>query len=454
MQLNINPLNQTDRYLIYRPLVRLAFIGNRAMADICERIAQGEVDKEDPNYTKVLDFLRSVHFMQEDPPLPPSKTQGEFRPILAVLLMTNRCQLRCIYCYADAGEVPEQDLDAETGRAAIDIVYENARQTGADTFEVSFHGGGEPTLTWEAIKDCTAYAREKPLPARITLTSNGIWSPAQCRWIMANLDGVSLSMDGRQDTQDQQRPFISGIGSFDIVWRNIQAMDAQGFDYALRLTATEPFENFPKEIVYLCQETACKHFHVEPTFHIQRGMHGDPLSGDGEAFVDAFLEGVNVAEAAGRTLMYSGGRLGLVTDTFCTAPYQALIVNPLGQLVTCYELAGRDHPMNEISVVGSLTPSEMTLDKVHRQRLHGLIAARRDACQDCLCYWSCAGDCYVRALPGPEADVRVRGERCEINRQITLGLLLRQIARGNGVWYAPLGGMSSSKKNQSESALL
>jgi len=454
MQLNIIPLNQTDRYLIYRPLVRLAFIGNKKMADICERIAQGEVDKEDPNYTKALDFLRSVHFMQEDPPPPPSKTQGEFRPILAVLLMTNRCQLRCIYCYADAGEVPEQDLDAKVGQAAIDIVHENAQQTGAKYFEVSFHGGGEPTLTWEAIKDCTAYARGKPLPARITLTSNGVWSPTQCTWIMENLDRVSLSMDGRQGTQDQQRPFLSGIGSFEIVWRNIQAMDAQGFDYALRLTATAPFENFPKEIEYLCQETACQHFHVEPTFHIQRGMHGDLLPGEGQAFVDAFLEGLSVAEAAGRSLMYSGGRLGLVTDTFCTAPFQALIVNPLGQLVTCYELAGRDHPMNAISVVGSLTPSEMTLDKDQRHRLHGLIAARRDACQDCFCYWSCAGDCYVRALPGPEADVRVRGERCEINRGITLGLLLRQIARGNGVWYAPLNTEVNPANSQGTRILL
>lgn len=261
-------------------------------------------------------------------------------------------------------------------------------------------------------------------------------------------------MDGRQVTQNRQRPFLSGSGSFDIVWRNIQAMDAQGFDYALRLTATAPFENFPREIDFLCQETACQHFHVEPTFHIQRGTHGDPLPGDGDAFVDAFLEGVNVAEAAGRTLMYSGGRLGLVTDTFCTAPFQALIVNPLGQLVTCYELAGRDHPMNAISVVGGLTPSEMTLDETQRQRLHRLIAARRATCQDCFCYWSCAGDCYVRALPGPDCDASERGERCEINRGIIKGLLLRQIARGNGVWYAPLNAGAAAEVLPIESNLL
>jgi uncharacterized protein len=406
------------------------------MADLCRDIAKGDAAIYHLQDSKALSFLKSVHFLQEDLP-PPPKTPTHFQPTLAVLLLTNRCQLRCIYCYADAGEVPEMDLSPELGKAGIDIVYENAQRQLASYFEVSFHGGGEPTVAWRTIEDCTAYAREKSLPARVTLTSNGVWSQGQCRWIMDHLDGVSLSMDGRRQTQNDQRPFLSGKGSFDVVWRNIRAMDERGFDYAIRLTATEPWENFPKEIEFLSQETGCKHFHVEPTFHIQRGTHGDPLSGDGKGFVDAFLQAVDVADMTGRTLMYSGGRLGLLTDTFCTAPYQALIVNPLGHLVSCYELAGREHPMNALSVIGQLKQREIFLDETRREHLHKLLRDRRDACQDCFCYWSCAGDCYVRALPGPDADVSIRRERCTINRGITQGLLLRQIAKGNGVWYAP-----------------
>jgi len=436
MHLYTVPLDQSNKYLIYRPLLRLAFVGNRAMADLCRDIAEGDAGIRHLQDSKALGFLKSVHFLQEDPP-PPSETPTVFDPTLAVLLLTNRCQLRCVYCYADAGELPEMDLSPELGKAGIDIVCENAQRQRTPYFEVSFHGGGEPTVAWQTMRDCTAYTREKALPARVTLTSNGVWSPNQRQWIMDHLDGVSLSMDGRQQTQDGQRPFLSGEGSFDVVWRNIRAMDEKSFDYAIRLTATDPWENFPKEIEFLSQETGCKHFHVEPTFHIQRGTHGDPLSGEGKGFVESFLQAVDVADGFGRTLMYSGARLGLLTDTFCTAPYQALVVNPLGHLVSCYELAGREHPMNAISVIGQLKQSEIFLDETRREHLHQLLRVRRDACQDCYCYWSCAGDCYVRALPSPDADVNLRRERCAINRGITQGLLLRQIAKGNGVWYAP-----------------
>lgn len=153
--------------------------------------------------------------------------------------------------------------------------------------------------------------------------------------------------------------------------------------------------------------------------------------------MNAFLEAADIAESFERPLLYSGARLGLVQHTFCSAPFNALIVNPLNHLVTCYELAGREHPMNAISVIGSLTQSGIALMDSQRENLHHLLAARRKACKDCFCYWSCAGDCYVRALADPDADVRVRGERCQINRKITQGLILKQIARGNGVWYTP-----------------
>ena len=436
MELFIQPVDPTGNYLIYRPLVSLAFVGNQAMADLCYKIAQLGSDSFPGRESPAEKFLESIHFFDPDPPPPPEYARS-FQPTLAVLLMTNRCQLRCTYCYADAGEVPAADLDPETALAAINFVYQNARNTQADYFEVSFHGGGEPSLAWELLQACTHYARQKTIPARITLTSNGIWSDEHCQWIVENLDGISLSMDGRIETQNTQRPFSSGAGSFQTVWRNIQNLDQHGFDYAIRLTAAEPWQAFPKEIEFLCKETHCKSLHVEPTFHIQRGTHGDPQPGDGDGFVNAFLEGADIAESFERPLLYSGARLGLVQHTFCSAPFNALIVNPLNQLVTCYELAGREHPMNAISVIGSLTQTGMVLMDSQRENLHQLLAARRRACKDCFCYWSCAGDCYVRALTDPGADVRVRGERCQINRMITQGLILKHIARGNGIWYAP-----------------
>ena len=382
MQLYTHPLDDSGRFLIYRPLLGLAFVGNRAMSEICQSVAKDRMEEQTDRESEAIRFLESIGFLQDDPP-PPIRTSILFQPTLAVLLMTNRCQLRCIYCYAAAGELPGLDLSKEIGRTAIDTVYNNAQEQGANFFEVSFHGGGEPSLAWMTLQACTQYARQKPLPCRITLTSNGIWSKQQRDWILANMDGVSLSMDGRAETQNRRRPFVSGSESFPTVWENLTEMDKRGFESAIRLTAAEPWNEFPKEIEFLCRETNCKKFHVEPTFHIQRGTHGDPLAGEGQSFVDAFLEALEIAGNAGRELVYSGARVGLITDTFCTAPYQALIVNPRGQLVSCYELAGQSHPMSEISVIGELQEKQFILDEETRNKLHGLLETRRNTCEGC-----------------------------------------------------------------------
>jgi uncharacterized protein len=74
----------------------------------------------------------------------------------------------------------------------------------------------------------------------------------------------------------------------------------------------------------------------------------------------------------------------------------------------------------------------------HRRELQSMIAERRDACRDCYCYWTCAGDCYARSFrPGPDGHL-VRGLGCELNRKLTLAILLRLVAEGGGIWHRSL----------------
>jgi uncharacterized protein len=153
--------------------------------------------------------------------------------------------------------------------------------------------------------------------------------------------------------------------------------------------------------------------------------------------VKAFTEASEIASRAGRRLFYSGARLGVATSTFCTAPHSALIVNGLGELVACYEVSGHTHPLARLSKIGRIEDGQVIVDEAARARLHRLMAERRDACRDCCCYWSCAGDCYTRAFR-PEQDGHLRrGVRCHMNQSLTRQLLLRGIAAGDGVWRAP-----------------
>ena len=421
-----------DAIILYRPLLQLAFVGNRAMADLTLALTRGDVS-EDNVPEEAVAFLKTIGFLRPEP-LPPAPPDPTYQPTTAVLLMTNRCNLRCTYCYASGGEGPAQDLSAETARVAIDHAHRNAVELGRPAFELTFHGGGEPVQAWETLREATRYARSKDLPCHIAMVSNGVWTSRQRDWILRNLDNLSISLDGRQETQDRQRPTSSDKGSFKAVMRTIAALDSAGFPYGIRMTAIAPWrDRLPEDVRFICEETGCQGMQVEPAFNTRRGEHQGPTQEESEAFVEAFMEAFEIANRARRHLTYSGARPWLRVPTFCTAPYAALIVNAAGDLVACYEVATDSHPLAGMSVVGHIVDDQVVVDTRARGALLAYLEKKRDRCQDCFCYWHCGGDCYTRSFVS-RAEGQGPSPRCYMNREITARILLWYIAAGDGVW--------------------
>lgn len=447
MELHVIPVQEDSgegKYILYRPLAGLAFVGNQAMVELATAVSQDQAFPPHPSHDAASLFLEKIGFLESDP-APPAAIDAVFRPTTAVLLMTNQCQLRCTYCYAAAGELTQEELTPELGCAAIDYVCQVAQQEKRPLFELSFHGGGEPTFAWHVLKQCVDYARKQPLPAKITLTSNGIWSSRQCAWIIENLDGLSLSVDGTPETQNRQRPFASGHESSGIVRQTIAELDRHHFPYGIRMTATAPWHHFPEDVYSLCEETNCQSIQVEPAFNTGRGGHGTAEIAEYEAFAQTFMAAYEIASSYGRHLHYAGARLNVVSPAFCVAPYNALIVNPRGELVTCYEIAGGTHPLARLSRIGRIENGQVIINRQARQKLHRLMAERRATCRDCFCYWSCAGDCYTRSFQPQPGGHLEHGHRCLMNRVITQDMLLNQMAGQGGVWHRWLAGHKSAQ---------
>jgi uncharacterized protein len=428
-----------DKYLIYRPLRRLAFIGNRAMADLAQQYVHLPAGAAPQGHPDALAFLESIGFTLPDPP-PPAAVDPDaaFRPTSAALLMTGRCNLRCVYCYASGGEIEELDLSPEAAFTVIDQVCRNAIELRQPAFEVTFHGGGEPSLAWDTLQAAAAYARTRDLPAKLNMVSNGVWNPARRDWVIANLDGLTLSMDGGQATQDAQRPFPTGRGSFTAVRHTLRHLDRAKFPYSIRVTATpDRFADLPEDVAFFCRETGCQTIQVEPCFYPARGAHHAPTPEQAAVFSEAFLAAYDVARQAGRFLFYSGARPWLLTRSFCTAPLgSTLTLNPRGEIVACYEITHPDHPLAQQSTFGRRDErtGELRIDPQRRNSFIADLQNRQTACRDCFCFWHCAGDCYTRALEAYPAGSELPYARCAVNHAITTGLLLRAIADGDGVY--------------------
>jgi uncharacterized protein len=433
-----------DKWLIYRPLLRLAFVGNAAMVRLVvawlerpDRLPEGLSREPAPQGLppEVYGFLERIGFLAPDPP-PPEPRDREYKPTGAVILATNRCNLRCIYCYADGGKGVGRAVTPELARVVIDRAHQNALELERSRFELTLHGGGEPTLAWDTVAAAVAYARSKELPCRIAMVSNGVWSDEQRAWILDNLDSVTISMDGSQETQDRQRPFASGKGTFPQVMATMEALDKAGFQYGVRMTALSPWrERLARDVAFLCEETGCRRMQVEPAFGNERGQYRAPTQEEAGQFVEGFMQAFATAEGAGRGLHFSGARPYVLAPSFCSAPYGGLIVTPLGDLVACYEITDREHPLAAMCSIGAVENGRIQLDRAVRKTLLDRLARRREGCRDCFCYWHCGGDCLAKAFyPGVDTAPET-STRCWMNRTITAQMLLWHVAHAeDGVW--------------------
>jgi uncharacterized protein len=426
------------KYIVYRPLLHAAFIGNGTMAELAERLV-GQPDAGVPQeHLEAKTFLQEIGFLEPDPP-PPAYPDFKFQPCTAVLLLTNRCNLRCTYCYAAAGEQEPGDMPLETAIRAIDIAAENAERAGREGFELVFHGGGEPPQHWEVFRKTVEHARGKKLKCAVSMSSNGVWGRKERSFIFDNFKGVSLSFDGMREIQDAQRPTPGGGSSFSAVMKNIEEMDRRKFPYNIRMTITTSLlEKFPESVRFICGATDCRNFQVEPAFGEGRVGWRNPNAEDADRFIRAFIEALDIAEEHERDLMYSGARPWMTVCAFCTAAESALVVRPDGALVACYEVTDARHELADTLTIGRLTSEGPAIDGTARARLNKMRRERLALCGDCFCIWHCGGDCSSRCF-SPDGTGHLRfDQRCRINREISKEVLARYIERSGGLWKAKI----------------
>jgi uncharacterized protein len=133
----------------------------------------------------------------------------------AFFILTNQCNLKCPYCFVN------QNVEKMPFNIALDatkFLIRNSKDIGY-TPNITFFGG-EPLLEWDSvIVPLTKYIREEyKEPFNLSITSNCIlMTEDKLRFMKENNIGLLFSIDGDKETQDINRPFHSGKGSFDML---------------------------------------------------------------------------------------------------------------------------------------------------------------------------------------------------------------------------------------------
>jgi uncharacterized protein len=278
---------------------------------------------------------------------------------------------------------------------------------------------------------------------------------------MGHLNSANVSFDGLPEVQDANRRFPSGRGSSEFVLGTLRAFDSAGFRYSIRMTVTaETAPRLAQSVAFLCRRFRPRAIQVEPLYRMGRGR--DAASAETETFIEAYRAARRTSEKAARLLRFSGARFGTLTGHFCGVTNDNFCVSPAGNISACHEVAAEDQPWAERFFYGRPSAGGAGFD--FDERVYAELRAHTvdglEYCDGCFAKWSCAGDCYhkalhwalagrqcasggtasatdamIRSLPNEITEEFSGAGRCELIRALTKDQILEKIAASGGVFW-------------------
>ncbi len=140
------------------------------------------------------------------------------------LMVTQACNLDCNYCYISGKSNNVMPLDL--AKKAIDRAIVSISPGGC--LELGLFGGEpflEPDLLSEIIQYAEDTARDFDVKLTVNITTNGTILDQKSKNIMlsSNVD-IAFSIDGDEQTHNENRKFADGTGSYEIVVGNYKRL--------------------------------------------------------------------------------------------------------------------------------------------------------------------------------------------------------------------------------------
>ena len=432
-------------FIVYAPLQGEVVLCNAATVNLLQRLQNGDLSVlSDHSYTEVISLLRKASLLVNDEEPARNKTKLMekpetigFSPTRVTFLVTTDCNLRCVYCYASAGD-QHITIPIEVCKAAIDLVIRNAASLNVTDTHIAFHGGGEPTTAFSLIRQCVEYAQKQAgqfgIKSTFSIVTNGILNGSQIKWLATNMNGISISLDGPEDIQNIQRPLRNGRGSFDKVISSIKIFEKLGVLPFIRATITNVNVGRMREISQFFSENfKTPEFQLEPVSSCGRCA----ISGYREPVVEDFVRGVEEAiEEASKHRKKAVCSAALETfpnliEAYCGVAAPNFAITPQGIVTACYEVSLSSDPRGKFFYYGhyNQTKGDFEFDNAAIERLQGHIVQNIQRCINCFCRWQCAGDCPVRSEWQFSAPTNDSGAdfRCRVTRELVKRRLVKAL---------------------------
>lgn len=192
------------------------------------------------------------------------------------VLISENCNLACVYCFVKNGQYHGKKslMRPEVGKKTIDFLI---RQSGSkkDLFICFF--GGEPLMNYSVIEDMVVYALEEGRKSdksfHFSITTNGtLLTDEMIRFIRDYQISVQISVDGDAVSQNINRPFSGGGGSYLKLVENLKKLTLQNITCSARVTVTSHTKKFIAKNYEHLSSLGFKKIHFENALALQGNM--------------------------------------------------------------------------------------------------------------------------------------------------------------------------------------
>ncbi|SFY00538.1 radical SAM protein [Ruminococcus sp. XPD3002] len=226
--------------------------------------------------------------------------------------LTNKCNLRCIHCCADAQHVSDSDNSTnELTTLEWNDTFEKLSELKVKSMSFT---GGEPMIR-DDFFELIEYARSKIKSSYLLMSNSLLINEGNAKKLVSLFEEFSFSLDG---VDEETCAFVRGKGVFDKVMKNVDLMKANGMN-SFSLSMTNIKQNIPhiEEFLDLCKSIDAKPIlrHFDFVGRGKQNIDLMPCTED-ENFTHQFPEPIDGIKSFASNLMPTGISCNACTTTF------------------------------------------------------------------------------------------------------------------------------------------
>jgi len=349
----------------------------------------GEVDFGDE--PKVIDvdiddeWVESGDIVREDTYVKLQKLYFRIEPlIVSFLVMTNRCNFNCGFCYANA--------NTDKNHSNFDVVWvEKLDKLVGRIGSVNF-SGGEPLLEWDKVKRCVEYLSG----SKWTLYTNGsLLSDEIVSFVLNNNGRLYLSMDVPSSSGLKMHTEVSGIlkqycEKYPELLKRIEISSCVSCNDVRGLISHR--ENLRRQFN--------SDFEFDYHFIFQNDLDARSLTEVFKADSVGLMNGsIKMENSIFRRYARWFGEW-IVNGVVLTSCTPTISLNYRGDIVLCHEY-GSSYDMNvrydemKVCNIQDVDDLETLWNLYYEKSLMLKVGLRKDECRSCALRWMCGGICWA-----------------------------------------------------------